>query len=165
MLNNVILDDIQRIYHSPLVRARDTARIISAIYEIGLEECECLREVKRNFGFVDAEIYSEYVTEYLSGFNNSRFEGYEKAEERILTCIESLVKDSAGKSLMIVSHGLILTVFYSYILGKRTFTSIWREIKMPDLAVLNLDSGVIETGSFLEERSLNRLRFKWNPDR
>lgn len=158
MLDDVDLNAIHCFYHSPLVKAADTAKFISDICGIGMEEYECLREARRNFDYIDKEACLKRVQEFLTGHNSEYFEKYSLCQDRIVECIKSLLKHSNGKSIMVVSHGLIITVLYSYILGTRLEYNDWINLKTPDLSIVNLSSNTIEKGFYSGSRVVLNLK-------
>ncbi len=148
MLRDITFDDIRCIYHSPLIKAEATAKIISEIYGFEIRANECLREVERYFGFVSEETFRRRVNNYLSGFDSNHFERYDSAKERIITCIKNLVKESGGESFMVVSHGMILTILYSYLVGFTPAFVNWQKLKMPDLSIIDIEKEIIERGFY-----------------
>lgn len=157
MLNGTVLDDVQRVYHSPLLKARDTARIIGELYGIRTETSECLREVDRSFGYVQRETHFQQVSKYLSGIESNYFEKYENAQDRIVTCLRNLLSAAGGKSVMVVSHGIVLTLLYSYLLGVRLSFEDWQKLRMPDLSIINLETFNIEKGFYSQNRITGQI--------
>ncbi|WMT44642.1 MAG: histidine phosphatase family protein [Cuniculiplasma divulgatum] len=148
MMKGVDITDVQTIYYSPLVKAKHTALIISEFFGIALEERQCLREVERYFGFIDEETFRTRVLEYFSGCDDQNFESYSTARDRIISCLKSLIAGGPGKSILIVSHGMIISILYSHLLGVSKGYGDWQKIKMPDLSILDMDNNVVEKGFF-----------------
>ena len=114
MLKEVDITDTRVIYYSPLAKSKQTAQNISEILGLSLEERQCLREVERYFSFVEKEIFETRLAEYFYGDNDRNFESIGDARDRIISCLKSLIAGSPGKSILIVSHGMIITLLYSH---------------------------------------------------
>ena len=163
MLKGVEITDVQTIYYSPLVKAEHTALIISEIFGIALEQRQCLREVERYFNFIDEETFRTRVAEYFSGGEGRNFESHSTARDRIISCLKSLIAGASGKSILIVSHGMIISILYSHLIGVSIGCRDWQKIKMPDLSILDMDNNVVEKGFFQGFKIKNAL---WHgPDR
>ncbi len=148
MLNGISTDSIDRIYYSPLPKASQTAYIISNIYRLPVMERECLREIERHFPYVDYDTFIRYVEQYFSGHDDGNFERYNDARERIVSCVMDILKDSAGRSVMVVSHGMVITVLYRYLIGTALDIKGWKTLNMPDLSVIDLDTGMVVSGFY-----------------
>ena len=157
MLSGVDITDVQTIYYSPLVKAEHTALIISEIFGIALEERQCLREVEKYFSFTDKGIFRKRVAEYFSGDYTRSFESYSTARDRIISCLKSLIAGAPGKSILIVSHGMIITILYSHLIGVSISYRDWEKIRMPDLSILDMDNNVVEKGFFQGFKIKNTL--------
>lgn len=157
MFRGVDITDVQAIYHSPLVRAKNTALIISKIFGISLEERQCLQEVKRYFGFTDEEIFRSRISEYFSGKNGRNFESYNTARDRIISCLKSLIEGSPGKSILVVSHGMIILMLYSHLIGISISYRDFEKVRMPDISILDIDNNVVEKGFFQGFKIKNAL--------
>jgi 2,3-bisphosphoglycerate-dependent phosphoglycerate mutase len=114
-----------RLYSSDLGRAAETARIIGTALKLTINFDERLRE--RNLGkfgglTVDQckaeypEIYERYKTgdpDYVVPGGESAAQAY----ERSIGCFEELAVRYPGESVLVISHGLILSYFLKYSLG------------------------------------------------
>jgi len=148
MLNGISADDIDRIYYSPLPKASQTADIINNIFGITKVERDCLKEVERHFPYVDHDTFIRYVDQYLSGYDDRNFERYCDVRKRIVSCVIDILRESARKSVMVVSHGMVITVLYRYFIGPTLDTNDWKTLNMPDLSVIDLDTGMVERGFY-----------------
>ena len=157
MMKGVDITDVQTIYYSLLLKAKNTALIIGEIFGIALEERQCLREVERYFGFIDEEIFRTRVVEYFSGGDDRNFESYTNARDRIISCLKSLTAGAPGKSILIVSHGMIISILYSHLIGVSKGYGDWQKIQMPDLSILDMDNNIVEKGFFQGSRIKNTL--------
>jgi 2,3-bisphosphoglycerate-dependent phosphoglycerate mutase len=149
---------VSAIYHSPERKAADTAAIIGDLLGLPTKVCPNLRELEMKTGFLSGDEFRRRVAEYLSGGNDPDFEDYNVAQKRIVNCLQAIIEAEAGKSVAVVSHGRILTVLYSYLLGHRLGEKEWQSIGLPDLSVINLETNTIESGFFAGKRIVNPLR-------
>ena len=148
MFYGISTDSIDCIYYSPLKKASQTADIISDIYGIVKVERDCLKEVERHFPYVEHGTFTRYVDQYLSGHDDKNFERYNDVRERIVSCMMDILRESMGKSVMIVSHGVVITVLYRHLIGTALDPISWKTLKMPDLSVIDLDTGMVERGFY-----------------
>ncbi len=148
MLKEVDITDTCIIYYSPLAKSKQTAQNISEILGLSLEERQCVREVERYFSFVEKEIFETRLAEYFYGDNDRNFESIGDARDRIISCLKSLIAGSPGKSILIVSHGMIITLLYSHLLGVPLGYRDREKIRMPDLSILDMNNNVVERGFF-----------------
>ena len=148
MFNGISADGVDRIYYSPLPKASQTADIISDLYGIAKTERDCLREVERHFPYVDHDTFTHYVDQYLSGHDDKNFERYYDVMERIVRCVTDILRESRKKSAIIVSHGAVITILYRHLIGTTLDPNGWKTLKMPDLSVIDLDTGMVESGFY-----------------
>ncbi|MHB8361977.1 MAG: histidine phosphatase family protein [Thermoplasmataceae archaeon] len=137
-----------RIYHSPENKARNTAKFITDILGISMETSFELREVERTFRFLPDDVFNLLITEYLEGKGNGMFEDYKIAQNRVTKCFSNIVSKNHGRDVILVSHGLILTILYSNLLHEQLNRIDWKAIKIPDLSIIDLDKNTIERGFF-----------------
>lgn len=138
---------VSRIYHSPENKAVATAKIISEVSGVPTKGEDDLRELR----IPTIQPHDEFlrrVGEYFAGSNDPEFEDWNNATERIVSCVQRIVRNENGNSVAIVSHGRILTVLFSHILKRRMKVDEWQSIRMPDLSVIDLDSWTVERGFF-----------------
>ena len=146
VLNNS-WNEIAAIYHSPEPKAIATAGIISQMTGCPAMMSANLRELSMPV-IPLAEEFVRRVGAYLEGFTDPEFELWDEAQERIVNCIRSIMESEHGKSMAIVSHGRILSVFFSHVLRRRITVEEWQSIKFPDLSVVDWEQGLIERGYF-----------------
>ncbi|CAK1232629.1 Broad specificity phosphatase PhoE (PhoE) [Fructobacillus tropaeoli] len=120
---------IDRVYASPLPRAKVTAERIQAdlpneprlslhsnIVEVGLGEWEgqAMADVQKNY----PEAYDVYKN-HLERFEGQGFngEGYTKAVARFQKMIQEIVANHPDDAVLVVAHGLILTFGMTSLLG------------------------------------------------
>jgi 2,3-bisphosphoglycerate-dependent phosphoglycerate mutase len=144
--------DVNTVYHSPEPKAVETAKVIAEVIGASLQVEPDLRELAMNTGFLTTEEFDLRVGAYLDGAFDDAFEDYSEAQERIVTCVNRLVRDAQGQSIALVSHGRILTVFFSAILNRRLGYDEWKSIGLPDLSVVDTETWKVERGFFTSIR-------------
>jgi broad specificity phosphatase PhoE len=93
-----------RIYSSPLSRARETAAIIAA--EVGLPDAETVDAlIERDYGDAEGLNFAEVERRYP---DRSAVPGQESREDvmaRVVPALRTLAAEHAGESILVVSHG------------------------------------------------------------
>jgi len=95
-----------------------------------------------------SEEFVARVGRYFAGDRDEDFESWDRATLRVVTAMAAIVTAASGNSVAVVSHGRILTVWFSHWLQRRLSVSEWQAIRMPDLSVVDLDSRRVESGFF-----------------
>lgn len=139
-------DDVQWIYSSPEPKATQTAQIIADHLRINYHIHPDLRELQFKTMFLPAKEFQTRVARYLEGKPDPAFEDYQKAQTRIDQSITSITQKHKGKSGIIISHGRIISVWYSLLLGRKVTAQEWKSIGLPDLSVIDLTTRKIERG-------------------
>lgn len=142
-------NEVSEIYHSPERKAVVTANVLSEATGIPTTAIDGLRELKAPA--IRSEIeFVRRVGSYLAGYPDTEFENWDAATARVVDAIQQAVSRSSGKSIAVVSHGRILTVWYSHLFSRRMTVDEWRSIRLPDLSVVDLDTWRVERGFFAE---------------
>ncbi|MBS7529003.1 histidine phosphatase family protein [Hazenella sp. IB182353] len=144
LIDSVRWEDIHVIYHSPEIKAQQTAKIIANELGVRMYVRTSLREVEARIGFLPINQFIARVGDYLEGYPDPDFEDYDQAVARFHQSICEIV------SAAIVSHGRILTAWYSYLLGSRLSRKDWQSIGLPDLSVVHTDTWQVKQGFFAE---------------
>ncbi|MDB5084168.1 MAG: hypothetical protein JWN30_1054 [Bacilli bacterium] len=142
--------DVSTIYHSPEPKAEQTATIIADALSLKMESHLALRELQINTGFLSSAEFEHRVGAFLEGCPDPDFEDYELAGNRIEQGVKDIVRRAGGVSTAIVSHGRILTVWFSRLKGRRLTAAEWKSIKLPDLAVIDVDTWTVKSGFFAD---------------
>ena len=123
---------------SPERRARETAALFlpSVVPDIG----DQLSEVKKPW-HASANEHTNAVTKYLKG---ETVEGWERRED-VISRIAQLKSDfGSSKSLVFVSHGLLLTTWLDHEIGLSDPLSFWSELRIPDAWVVDFEDKSLE---------------------
>ena len=114
------------VWTSPERRASETAALAFPLVVAGVRDQ--LSEVEKPW-YVSADEHTNAVAEYLNG---GRGEGWECREE-VITRIAQLKSGFASlKSLVLVTHGLLLTTWLDHEVGLDDPFSFWSNLRMPD---------------------------------
>lgn len=115
LANKLKYKGIQIIYHSPKIRATESAQIVSQILNVKLKIVDGLRE-RNNYGILTgltkSEAKQKYPEEvrklqkgkaYIHNVKNS--EDYESFKERVTKDFEKIVNNDRYDTIAIISHG------------------------------------------------------------
>ena len=138
---------IQVFYSSPLKRARHTARIIGTYHHSApLIIHEALKE--RNFGIGEGKTYDEIANEYpvLSfdrSWNHPQFqipdgERLIDVYRRGIEFLTEIGKKERGKTVAIISHGVIIRCMISSLLQLPLSSNYFYDLKNTSLTLMTL---------------------------
>lgn len=125
--------EIDEIFSSPLGRAKNTAELIFPQREIILDE----RIQEMGFGSWEGknilEIQKHEELNYHNFFHNANLyknethggESFVEVEKRVESFLNELISEYKDKTLLIVSHGLLLKVLLMYI-KKENLQNFWK---------------------------------------
>ncbi len=118
-------------------KAVATAQRIAALNELPIRIERDLREVGGR-AWVESG-YEALVRAYLSGEPPAGWEPVEKARARVRNCIDGIVERHTGLNVGIVSHGIVLTLYVSDVLGLGAGEAIalWESIRFRDVAMFD----------------------------
>ena len=115
-----------RVVASPYTRARQTAEIIAAAFDLGVEIEAALRE--QSFGIFAGRPYDSLVSDasYHEGPRwNWRPQGGESlidVYERAVPALQRIAQESVGQDVVIVSHGGVMLALCAFVTGS------WEEL-------------------------------------
>jgi broad specificity phosphatase PhoE len=134
------LAGVSAVWSSPEPKALATARAIARDDEVRVHPG--LRELDRTaVGWVgDHASYVALVTEILRRPDES-VRGCERAhdaEARVASAVGEILAERPGDDVAVVSHGLVLTLYLSRLLGlPGPSLDLWRSIRFPDVAIVD----------------------------
>ena len=113
-----------RFYSSDLKRAEQTAEIIAAPHKLPILSLKDLREI--NYGHWEGQTYRQLWAKDPQGMekwsnnplaiNPPAGEALDDFQSRVVNSFLSLIKDSAGKKVVVVGHGGTIMVYLAYLL-------------------------------------------------
>jgi broad specificity phosphatase PhoE len=125
---------------SPERRASETAALALPLVLVGVRDE--LSEVKKPW-YASSDEHTNAVAKYLKG---ELVEGWEPRQD-VISRIAHLRSDfGSSESLVLVSHGLLLTTWLEHEIGLNDALSFWSNLRMPDAWVANF-----------EDKSLRRI--------
>jgi probable phosphoglycerate mutase len=110
-----------RIVASPYARARQTAEIIGAVFELEVELEVGLRE--QSFGIFAGQPYEALLTDasYHEGprwqWRPPNGESLVDVCERVVPAFARVAQESAGRDVVLVSHGGVMLAFCAHVTG------------------------------------------------
>jgi uncharacterized phosphatase len=111
------------IYASPLSRAMETARIISAA--VGLEEPSPIEAiVERNYGEAEGLNWEEIEHRFPGDTPVPGRETHAEVAERVVPALVSLASSRPGESLIVVTHGGVIRSLIGAVAPEDTYGSI-----------------------------------------
>ncbi len=118
-------EEIDLIYTSPLLRARQTAQAISDIGHAPIKELENLREITlgvwegKSFEEIGRLFKKDYKI-WLKSPSKTRIAQAEKLtafKKRVTAAFKTITKNNAAENIAVVTHNGVISVFLSYILN------------------------------------------------
>ena len=123
---------------SPECRARETAALALPSVVAGVRDQ--LSEVKKPW-YASADQHTNAVAKYLKGEVVERWEG----RGDVIRRIAQLKSDfGSSESLVLVSHGLLLTTWLDHEIGLNDPLSFWSNLRMPDAWVADFEGKSLE---------------------
>ena len=126
-------------------KARETAEILAGELGLAANEFEGLHEHDRNnVGYLSSDKFQETVREFFARPDVLVF-GNETAKQayiRFRKAIHSILSQSPNKTIVVVAHGTVISLFVSRYIGISDF-SLWNEFGLPSFVVLDMQSNVL----------------------
>ena len=126
------------VWTSPERRARETAALAFPLVVSAVRDE--LSEVKKPW-YASADEHTNAVAKYLKG---ELVEGWERHED-LFSRIAQLKSDFGfSENLVLVSHGLLLTIWLDHEIGLNDPLSFWSHLRMPDAWVADFEDKSLE---------------------
>lgn len=128
-------------------KAIETAEIISRKIHLQVEILENLHEHDRSkVSYLSKEIFEESARELFAKpdllvFGN---ETANEAFERFSKAVHSILSAHKNKTIVIVSHGTVISLFVARRVGTSAFT-LWNELGLPSFVVFDLQANTLIT--------------------
>jgi len=123
-------------------KAQQTAKIISEGLGLKYSVMKDLHEHdRRRVPFLDKDEFQTLVQEFFAKPDALVF-GNETANQalvRFCGAVNSMLEYSDAKTILIVSHGTVISLFVSWLTGQSGY-SFWKELGLPSFVVLDLQS-------------------------
>ena len=126
-------------------KAKETAEIIARIHQLKLHVVQDLHEHDRsNTPYLSQEEFQASIREFLQKPDVLVF-GRETAHQthaRFERAVHSVLNSHANKTVVIVAHGTVISLFVSRLTGISDLY-LWNELGLPSFAVIDLQSKVL----------------------
>lgn len=135
------LPQLSRIVSSPERKAVETAEELARGSNVGVVTDDRLREVGGRAWAESAQVYRQQVRSYFGGAEPDGWERSHEARVRIAAAIEEVMR--GAEDVVIVSHGLVLTLFRSWFdsVEPAMLMPVWEAMRFPDVCILDSDAG------------------------
>ena len=135
----------QVIISSKEPKARETAEIIAKLHKIELNVAENLQEHDRsNVPYLAREEFQASIHEFFLKPNELVFgkETANQAHARFYRSVHAILNDYANKTVIIVTHGTVISLFVSR-LTRRSDFEIWNMLGLPSFIAMDLHSSAL----------------------
>ncbi len=139
-----VFNDVRAIYSSTESKAIDTARPIAESIGLPILTKNCLCELQRGLPLSSNEEYESVVREMFERLEPV-LEDWEhplQALNRFQVCVDAIQKESDAETVLIVSHGLVLTLYFASLLKSEDYFHRWKSLSF--LAYGSVVDGTIE---------------------
>lgn len=138
---------IDLVYTSPSPRAIRTAEILRGDREVPIESSESLMEMSFGIweGCLHSEVQAKHPREWESFWNDpDKFaiqdgETYMHVRDRVLALLDEIVRKHAGKTLLIVSHTIVIKLLLAHVMDI-DLKLLWKtpEIRPTSLSIVDV---------------------------
>ena len=134
------LPRLKRVISSPERKAVETAEELARGSTIEVVTDDRLREVAGRAWAESAQAYRRQVRSYFGGVEPDGWEQIHEARARIVAAIEEVMR--GAEDALVVSHGLVLTLFRSWFDGAEPamLMRVWESMRFPDVCILDSDA-------------------------
>jgi 2,3-bisphosphoglycerate-dependent phosphoglycerate mutase len=123
-------------------KARETAEIIGTLHELPVEVVEDLHEHDRSgTRYLSNDEFQSAVREFFLNPDGLVFgkETADEAHRRFSKAVESILESHGNKTVVIVSHGTVISLFVSRLTGISDYL-LWNQLGLPGFIVLDITS-------------------------
>jgi len=145
------LADLLRQYQPEVIvsskepKATETAEIIAGIHQIESRVAEDLHEHDRsNIPFLAHDKFQASVREFFQKPKELVFgkETADQAHARFYGSVHSVLNEHTDKTVVIVTHGTVISLFVSRLTGRSGF-ELWHMLGLPSFIALDLHSNTL----------------------
>ena len=126
-------------------KALETAEIIAKRFGLAVQVVEGLHEHDRSAApFLSKDQFQKTVHEFFLNPDTLVFgnETANAAHSRFAKALDSLWQTHKAKTIVLISHGTVISLFVSHLTGVSAF-SVWNELGLPSFIVLDMSSRTI----------------------
>jgi broad specificity phosphatase PhoE len=137
---------IDRIFISTEMKTFQTALPFANIFDIGVTRMSELDELQRGSGILTRDDYNNRVQQVLSQLDVSigGWESGTDALQRFLTGVEKIRTQNAVQSVLVISHGIVLSLYFAHLQNilSKTYAR-WSRLQFCDWGIVE-DSRVLK---------------------
>lgn len=133
------------IISSPEPKAKETAEIIAGVHQIELHVAENLHEHDRgNVPFLTHDKFQASIHEFFQKPTELVFgkETADQAHARFYRSVHSILNEHTNRTVVIVTHGTVLSLFVSRLTGSSDF-ELWNMLGLPSFIAMDLHSNTL----------------------
>jgi 2,3-bisphosphoglycerate-dependent phosphoglycerate mutase len=126
-------------------KAKETAEIVGRLLQLEVQVVPDLYEHDRsNISYLSQEQFRTSVREFFQRPNELIF-GKETADQshaRFYQAVHSILNEHRNKTIVIVSHGTVISLFVSRLTGSSDF-ELWNMLGLPSFIAMDLHSNTL----------------------
>jgi broad specificity phosphatase PhoE len=126
-------------------KAKETAEIIARIHQLELHVAEDLHEHDRsNVTYLAHNEFQAFVREFFQKPGELVFgrETADQAHARFYRSVHLILNEHTNKTVVIVTHGTVLSLFVSRLTGSSDF-ELWNMLGLPSFIAMDLHSNTL----------------------
>jgi broad specificity phosphatase PhoE len=126
-------------------KARETADILAGHFQLDMQILSGLHEHDRsNIPYISHDVFQASIREFFQKPNELVFgsETANQAHERFYRAVHSVVNDRREKTVVIVTHGTVISLFVSQLTGSSGL-ELWNTLGMPSFIAMDLGSSTL----------------------
>jgi broad specificity phosphatase PhoE len=145
------LADRLRGYHPEIIassvepKAMETAEIIAGKHGLAVHVFEGLHEHERDtVPFLSRDQFERAVLEFFEKPDQIVFgsESADQSRKRFERAVNSVLETHGDKTLVIVAHGTVISLFVSHLMGSPGFL-LWKELGLPSFVVIDMQANTL----------------------
>lgn len=133
-------------------KAKETAEIVAGILQIELHFAKDLHEHDRSHvPYLTQDEFQISIREFFQKPGELVFgkETANQAHARFYRSVHSILQEHTNKTIAIVTHGTVLSLFVSRLTGSSDF-ELWNELGLPSFVVVDIKSNELITKENIE---------------
>ncbi|HJQ14644.1 MAG TPA: histidine phosphatase family protein [Anaerolineales bacterium] len=129
-------------------KAKETAEILATHFQIDMQTISDLREQDRsNVPYLSTNEFQASMREFFQKPDELVLgsETANQAHTRFYRAVHSILKEHRNKTVLIVTHGTVISLFVSRLTGSSDL-ELWRQLGLPSFIALDLHSSTLIIG-------------------
>ena len=126
-------------------KAKETADIVARRLQLDLQIVPDLREHDRsNVPYIPHDAFQASMREFFQNPDKLVFgrETADQAHARFYRCIHSILNQNRNKTIVLVTHGTVISVFVSRLTGSSDL-ELWNMLGLPSFVAMDLHSSTV----------------------